>query len=117
MANTQATFGFKHIGYLGGSAYDMQMTGNYQIQSTNTTKIGFGDPVQKVNATSKYIQQASNATTQEITGIFVGCEFTDSTGQPNRSRRSEVEAAAAGGGRVLRGKRDYLGGAGDGGAS
>jgi hypothetical protein len=87
MANVQATFGFKHIGYLGGSAYDMQMTGNYQIQSTNTTKIGFGD------ATSKYIVQASNATTQEITGIFVGCEFTDSTGQPNRSRKSEVEAA------------------------
>jgi hypothetical protein len=39
---------------------------------------------------------------------------------PNRRARpckSEVEAAAAGGGRVLRGKRDYLGGAGDGGAS
>ena len=86
MANTAATFGFKHVGYLGEAAPDYQQAGQYLIQNTNTTKIGFGDPVQKASATSKYIVQASAATTEEITGIFVGCEFTDATGQPNRSQ-------------------------------
>ena len=85
MANATATFGFKHIGYLGGGAPDYQTSGQYLIQSTNTTKIGFGDPVMKANATSKYIIQATNVTTQPIIGIFQGCEFVDATGNPNRS--------------------------------
>src|SRR5882757_7440507 len=83
MANTQAQFGFKHIGFLSGGAPDYQQSTRL-IQSTNTTKIFFGDPVQKQNATSNYIVQGAGGTatlgTAIIQGIFVGCQFTPSGG-------------------------------------
>ncbi len=81
MANTQAQFGFKHIGYLSGGAPDYQQQTRL-ILSTYSTKIGFGDPVYKTNATSNYIIQGTGAiaTTQPMEGIFVGCTFTPSGG-------------------------------------
>ena len=81
MANTQATFGFKETGYLGGGAPDYQMS-KYTIQSTNGTQIGLGDPVQYANATSPFIVQAtgSNATVTPIIGIFKGCMFIPTAG-------------------------------------
>lgn len=81
MANVQANYGFRHIGYLSGSSPDYQQS-TRAIQATNATKIGFGDPVVKVNATSNYITQApqSNATSPPIDGIFVGCTFTPTGG-------------------------------------
>lgn len=81
MANTQATFGFKHLGYLGGGAPDYQLS-HYTIQSTNATLIGFGDPVVMLNATSAFITQGTGAlaTTTPIVGIFQGCTFIPSTG-------------------------------------
>jgi hypothetical protein len=77
MSNTQSSFGFKHVGYLSGSAVDYQLATRL-IQSTNTTAIYFGDPVVKV-ATTQYIAQASNNTTV-LEGIFQGCWFIPSTG-------------------------------------
>ncbi len=81
MANTQATFGFKHQGYLSGGAPDYQLT-NYAIQSSNATQIGFGDPVMAANATSAFIIQATGAlaTTAPIIGIFQGCEYIPAAG-------------------------------------
>lgn len=83
MANTQAQFGFKHLGYLGGGAPDYQLR-TFAVQSTNATKIGFGDPVIMAAATAAtpYIIQATGAlaTTQPIVGIFQGCEYIPSGG-------------------------------------
>lgn len=77
MANTQSAFGFKHVGFLSGGAPDYQQQTRL-IQSTNTTKIYFGDPVVKSGATNYIIQAANNTTTLE--GIFVGCQYTPSGG-------------------------------------
>jgi hypothetical protein len=86
MANSQATFGFRQIGYLSGGAPDYQLT-TRAIQSSNTTKIGFGDPVVKANATSNYIIQAVGTTvvTTPIIGIFQGCQYTPAGGAPTWS--------------------------------
>jgi hypothetical protein len=82
VANTQAQFGFKHIGYLGGGAPDYQLR-TYAISSSNTTAIGFGDPVGYVNTTSPFITQytATLATgTLPMVGIFQGCQLIPSGG-------------------------------------
>ena len=81
MANTKANFGFKHVGYISGGAPDYQQT-PYRIQSTNTTPIGFGDPVSRENATSAYIVRGmpSTASGPPIVGVFVGCMYTPSGG-------------------------------------
>lgn len=82
MANVASAFGFKHIGFLSGAGPDYQLATRL-IQSTNTTKIFFGDPVQK-NPTTAYIIQA-NSTTQTLEGIFAGCVYTPSGGIPTWS--------------------------------
>lgn len=79
MANQQTAFGFRHIGYLSGSAVDYQLATRL-ISSANTTSIFFGDPVQKVGA-SGFIAQASS-TTATLEGIFAGCMFIPTTGGP-----------------------------------
>lgn len=87
MANTQAQFGFKHIGYLSGGAPDYQQS-TYAILSTYSTNIGFGDPVMYTNATTgPYIVQATGAlaTTGTLVGIFVGCQYTPAGGIPTWS--------------------------------
>lgn len=76
MANTQVRFGFKHIGSIGGGAPTYQQS-HKLILSSYSTAIGFGDPVQKANATSPYITRADPAnSTTPIVGIFVGCNPT-----------------------------------------
>lgn len=77
MANTQAAFGFRHIGYLSGGAPDYQQRPR-QILSTNTTKIFLGDPVVR-NPSTGQIEQAANNTTQ-IDGVFAGCWFIPTSG-------------------------------------
>lgn len=84
MANTAAQFGFRHIGYLPGYAPDYQQS-TRAILKTYSTVIGFGDPVQKANATSPYIVQGNASTTQPIEGIFVGCVYTPTNGIPTWS--------------------------------
>lgn len=93
MANTQAQFGFKHIGYLSGYAPDYQET-PVLIQSTYSTAIGFGDPVAKSGA---YIVRADPANnTTQIRGIFQGCRPTyAAVGYPTPSPGWSGSAAAA----------------------
>lgn len=79
MANIQSSFGFKHIGYLPGYAPDYQQNTRL-IQTSNTTKIFFGDPVIKGAGTGYIVQGANNTATLE--GIFAGCTFIPSTGGP-----------------------------------
>lgn len=80
MANTQSQFGFKHIGFLPGFAPDYQQL-TRQIQSTFSTNIYFGDPVVK-SANVGYVTLPANNTASPLVGIFVGCQFTPSTGGP-----------------------------------
>lgn len=82
MANTQATFGFRHIGYLGGGSPDYQMSTGV-ILSSNTTKIFRGDPVVRTAATGKIAQASNN--TETIVGIFDGCMYTPTGGIPQWS--------------------------------
>lgn len=79
MANTQATFGFRHIGYLGGGSPDYQLSTGL-IASANTTKIFRGDPVVR-NTSSGKIEQAAN-NTANIVGIFDGCMYTPDAQSP-----------------------------------
>lgn len=82
MANTQATFGFRHIGYTSGGAPDFQLATGL-ILSTNTTKIFRGDPV-IVNTTTGKIEQAA-VTTAMVAGVFDGCVYTPVGGTPQWS--------------------------------
>lgn len=83
MANTQAQFGFKHIGFISGSAADYQLNSQYQIQSSYATAILQGTPMIK-SATSQYIVPATgtgNLTT--IVGILQGTDYTPTGGVPS----------------------------------
>ena len=94
MANTQARFGFKHLGYLAGGAPDYQQSTRLLL-ATYSTAIGFGDPVMRTNATSAYIVRGDASTTGPIEGIFVGCQFTLSGGAPQWSPFWPGSTAAA----------------------
>lgn len=79
MANTQVTFGFRHIGYISGAAPDYQMATGV-ILSSNTTKIFRGDPVCLDPTTGAVVQGANNTST--VFGIFDGCMYTPVGGTP-----------------------------------
>lgn len=85
MANSQASFGFRHKGYLGGGAPDYQLKA-YTIASSYATAIGFGDPVTFTTTgtnTATIIQCTETlATTQPFLGIFQGCMLIPTTGGP-----------------------------------
>jgi hypothetical protein len=78
MANVQAAFGFKHIGYISGYAPDYQRQPRL-IQATQTTKIFFGDPVIK-QVNSSYIIQGTGSTSTILEGIFDGCNYVPTGG-------------------------------------
>jgi hypothetical protein len=82
VANTQATFGFRHIGYLPGGSPDYQLSTGI-IASGNATKIFRGDPVVRSTSTGK-IQQGSN-NTENLVGVFDGCMYTPVGGYPQWS--------------------------------
>lgn len=79
MANTQATFGFKHIGYTSGGAPDYQLNKGI-ITSGNSTKIYRGDPI-CLDPTTGFVVQGANNTSQ-LVGVFDGCMYTPTTGGP-----------------------------------
>ena len=72
MANVQASFGFRHIGFTSGAGPDYQLATRL-ISSANTTKIYRGDPVVKI-ASSAYIKQSADTTTT-LEGVFDGCVY------------------------------------------
>lgn len=73
MANTQVQFGFKHIGFISGSAADYQLS-TRQIRSAYASAIFFGDPVVKSTGTG-YIRQPADNTTLPVDGVFQGCMY------------------------------------------
>jgi len=83
MANTQAQFGFRHIGYISGAGVDYQLNSQYQIQSSYATAILNGTPMIK-SASSQYLVPATgtgNLTT--IVGILQGVDYTPTGGSPS----------------------------------
>lgn len=83
MANTQAQFGFRHIGYISGTGVDYQLNSQYQIQSSYATAILNGTPMVK-SASSQYLVPATgtgNLTT--IVGILQGVDYTPTGGSPS----------------------------------
>lgn len=83
MANTQAQFGFRHIGYISGSGVDYQLNSQYAIQSTYGTPILQGTPMIKSGAYLIPATGTGNLTT--ISGIFQGVDFTPVGGIPSFS--------------------------------
>lgn len=84
MANTQARFGFRHLDDASGGSPTYRMS-TRAIQSTTGTAIGFGDPVQQVNATSPYITQMAGGAgvfSLPVVGIFQGCSYVPTGGGP-----------------------------------
>jgi hypothetical protein len=82
VANTQAAFGFRHIGYLSGGSPDFQLATGIIAQG-NATKIFRGDPVVRNPATGM-IERAS-ANVANIVGVFDGCMYTPVGGTPQWS--------------------------------
>jgi hypothetical protein len=82
MANIQAPYGFRHIGFLGGYAPNFANASKL-VSASNGTAIYAGDPVTQLN--TGYIAKSTAGTTQ-IHGIFIGCEyFSTSRGYTWRS--------------------------------
>lgn len=73
MANIAVAFGFKHIGFLEGSAPTYGLR-HRKIALGNTNPIFHGDPVVPVIQTG-YIQQAATAGAVQLAGIFSHCEY------------------------------------------
>jgi hypothetical protein len=92
VANTQAAFGFRHIGYLSGGSPDYQMS-TRKIASAYATKIYRGDPV-VINPTTGKLEQASSNTVN-VAGIFDGCMYTPTGGTPQWSPFWPAAGAAA----------------------
>jgi hypothetical protein len=82
MANTQAQFGFKHIGYLSGGAPDYQFNSQYKIQSSYATAILQGTPMIKSAASQYLIPATGTGNLTAIAGIFYGVDYTPVGGAP-----------------------------------
>lgn len=74
MANTTGYMGFKHIGFMPGSAPDYQLKAS-TIAASNATAICRGDAV--VYSSGTIVRAEST----NVDGIFDGCQYTDSSGQ------------------------------------
>ena len=97
MANTQAQFGFKHIGYISGGAPDYQMNSNYQIQSSYATAIYQGTPMIKSAASQYLIPATGTGNLTAIAGIFYGVDYTPSGNPPTFNQFWPTGGAAADG--------------------
>jgi hypothetical protein len=75
MSNTTGFMGFKHIGFLSGSAPDYQLQA-LTVGSGNATAIYRGDPV--VFASGLIV--AATSTANAVHGIMDGAQYVDSSG-------------------------------------
>lgn len=80
MANTQAQFGFRHIGYISGAGVDYQLNSQYQIQSSYATAILANTPMVKSGLYLVPATGTGNLTT--IVGILQGVDYTPTGGSP-----------------------------------
>ncbi len=96
MANTDAAFGMRLVGRIGGPATNVQNT--YRIAANYGTAIFKGDMVAQV--TGGGVEQHADGGTVPIVGVFNGCRFTDpTTGKetfsnfyPASTNASDIEA-------------------------
>lgn len=96
MANTQAQFGFKHIGYISGGAADYQLNSQYQIQSSYATAILQGTPMIKSAASQYLIPATGTGNLTTVVGIFQGVDYTPVGGVPTFNQVWPGAAAADG---------------------
>jgi hypothetical protein len=80
MANTNAPFGFSHVGNNSGATPSFGVSRRL-ISGSNTTKIFYGDAVVPVTgAATGYVTQAT-AGTVALASIFTGCEYYSTSQQ------------------------------------
>lgn len=95
MANTNAPFGFQHIGNNSGGAPTFGQNVR-KIASGNATAIFFGDAVVPVTGSATgYITRAT-ASTVALAGIFVGCKYFSTSRQQLVNSRYWPGSDAAG---------------------
>ena len=95
MANTNAPFGCRLHSALSGTVNDQIETAFAGIASADTTTIGYGDPMKRLNTGYMARWTASTAVSQ-MAGIFVGCEYLSlSQGKRIRNDRWPGTDAAA----------------------
>lgn len=75
MATTQAPYGLRPVGLVGGRAYTGALK-QIKIASGYATNIFFGDVVKLSGGT---IQKDGGTTTATPVGVFLGCTYTDPT--------------------------------------
>lgn len=75
MANTLASFGFRFVKSLLTNSPNYQLT-ERRIAYDNSNTIGYGDPVKLLNTGYLDLMAAGGST---IDGIFLGCQYPDST--------------------------------------
>lgn len=98
MTNTLAPFGFRYVSRVDGGEPNYAIT-NRPIASTNTNKIGFGDPVKTGAVGATFLQGYIDiaATGAQMTGIFIGCSYVDSVlGYVERPAWTAPSTAVAG---------------------
>ena len=96
MANTDAAFGMRLVGRMGGPATNVQNT--YRIAANYGTAIFKGDMVAQV--TGGGVEVHADGCTVPIVGVFNGCRYTDpTTGKetfsnfyPASTNASDIEA-------------------------
>ena len=96
MANTDAAFGMRLVGRIGGPATNVQNT--YRIAANYGTAIFKGDMVAQV--TGGGVEVHADGGTVPIVGVFNGCRFTDPTSgketfsnhYPASTNASDIEA-------------------------
>lgn len=82
MANSQAQFGFRHVGYLSGGAPDYQLNSQYLIQSSYLTAILQGTPMVKSAGSQYLIPATGTGNLTAISGIFQGVDYTPTGNNP-----------------------------------
>lgn len=96
MANQQAQFGFKHIGYVSGAGVDYQLNSQYQIQSSYATAILQGTPMVKSASSPYLIPATGTGNLTAIAGIFQGVDYQPVGGIPTFNQVWPGAAAADG---------------------
>lgn len=71
-----APYGYKPVNLIGGQVFSGS-TRNVAIQYNYATAIGYGDAVKEVNGFVTRALIASATTANQVTGVFLGCYYTN----------------------------------------
>lgn len=72
MSNVNAPNGFQYFGRLEGGSPTAGLTRQF-VSSGDTSSLGYGDPV--TFGTNGYVTAVASSPTQQIDGIFYGCDY------------------------------------------